>query len=78
VDKGYYSDEFLGRFVPPVPHEFPDHISRSNWLRVELVRRVIDAFIREGGTQIVSLGAGFETTFFQLLSQVRLLYIELL
>eukprot|EP01102_Stenamoeba_stenopodia_P004298 TRINITY_DN14620_c0_g1_i1.p1 TRINITY_DN14620_c0_g1~~TRINITY_DN14620_c0_g1_i1.p1 ORF type:complete len:344 (+),score=84.91 TRINITY_DN14620_c0_g1_i1:102-1133(+) len=65
VNNGYYSDEILPRFVPY--HPLPPHIQRSNWMRAEMVRRVIDSFLQQGGSQIISLGAGFETNFFQLI-----------
>ena len=73
INLGYFEDDFLRLFVrrrtkrPPI-------INRGYFARVQAIRQVIDCFVEstvnteEGtkGGQILSLGSGWDTTFFRL------------
>eukprot|EP01121_Diplochlamys_sp_Union-15-3_P001050 TRINITY_DN10911_c0_g1_i1.p1 TRINITY_DN10911_c0_g1~~TRINITY_DN10911_c0_g1_i1.p1 ORF type:complete len:338 (-),score=47.05 TRINITY_DN10911_c0_g1_i1:27-1013(-) len=68
VTLGYFEDEFLQYFVRDVQKRQPI-INRGYYARVSVYRRLIKAFIEKGGTQIINLGAGFDTSFFTLCSK---------
>ena len=62
IKAGYYEDEFLPMFVNSHVRRNPI-INRGYYVRVMMIRRIIDEFIRAHaeGSQIVILGAGADT-----------------
>ncbi|XP_039258924.1 leucine carboxyl methyltransferase 1-like [Styela clava] len=81
VQKGYWNDPYISHMVKSVGSRKPPEINRGYYARVESVWILIKKFIHatERKCQIVSLGAGLDTTFWRLcgeeLSPIR--YIEL-
>ncbi|CAD6188312.1 unnamed protein product [Caenorhabditis auriculariae] len=70
VQKGYWKDEFIGRFVSGANEEtsrFPE-ISLGYWCRTKIVEQHVKQFINKfsGKVQIISLGSGFDTLFWRL------------
>eukprot|EP01116_Phalansterium_solitarium_P000570 TRINITY_DN1039_c0_g1_i4.p1 TRINITY_DN1039_c0_g1~~TRINITY_DN1039_c0_g1_i4.p1 ORF type:complete len:346 (+),score=83.45 TRINITY_DN1039_c0_g1_i4:295-1332(+) len=66
VTKGYYKDEFLKYFTRKPVHREP-LINRGYYARVLAWQNLITQFLEAAAAepvQIVSLGAGFDTTFF--------------
>jgi len=81
--KGYVDDPYVRHFARP-GRAFPPLINRGYHARVTAVRAVVDAFldarlrgaerVPPGGAsdrQIVSIGAGFDTTYFRLRAERR-------
>lgn len=64
---GYSFDPFLEAFtLKKAPRRAP-LINRGYWVRAKVMDSVLSAFLQTAGRkQIVSLGAGFDTTFFRL------------
>ena len=67
---GYIADEF-GRFFVPKPARRSPLINRGYYIRAAAVRLLVSNFLERSAIdgvrrQIVSLGAGFDTTFFWL------------
>jgi len=68
---GYYQDDFLKYFVSGESRRAP-LINRGYYARVAAVRQILKDFLTGAGNpkkQIVSLGAGFDTTYFVFKSQ---------
>ena len=81
VSKGYWSDPYLSHFVavkhpsggqppPPVEHK-PPEMSRGYFARVNAIRSTVYRFLSEAPAgaaqcQVVNLGCGFDTLFFDL------------
>lgn len=72
VEQGYLDDEFISLLVPKGKRRSP-LINRGYFARTAAVEEVATAFLRAaagggrgGRVQIVSLGAGLDTTFFKL------------
>jgi len=66
VKKGYYQDDFVRFFAKEISIR-PPLINRGYYSRVAAFKLVITKFLSiPGKKQIVSLGAGFDTTYFQL------------
>jgi len=74
VNLGYMKDPFVHHFVRK-PTKRPPLINRGYFARQTAIDTLIDGFLKAGGDtvkkQIISLGAGFDTRFFQLKSAVR-------
>lgn len=64
--KGYFSDPFLPFFVSGDPPLKPPLINRGYYTRVMAVRLVLAQFLEAGGSQVLTLGAGYDTTYFRL------------
>ena len=65
---GYFSDEFVKLFARNSKKMFPI-INRGTWARVYAVRQILQRFMAQyEGTRvnIVSLGAGYDSTYFWL------------
>lgn len=81
VQKGYWEDPYITHMVKSVGTRKPPEINRGYYARVESVWRLIKKFVSatERKCQIVSFGAGLDTTFWRLcgenLNPVR--YLEL-
>eukprot|EP01126_Amoeba_proteus_P038802 TRINITY_DN4060_c0_g1_i1.p1 TRINITY_DN4060_c0_g1~~TRINITY_DN4060_c0_g1_i1.p1 ORF type:complete len:301 (+),score=43.47 TRINITY_DN4060_c0_g1_i1:113-1015(+) len=75
---GYFNDDFVKYFVPGNVTRKPPLISRGYHTRVFAIRALVDQFLAAGGSQIVNLGAGFDTIYFRLKqSGVAINYYEL-
>lgn len=76
VSLGYYQDPYV-RFFARNPERKPPEISLGTYVRVMIVRLVITEFISlfKRKCNIVSLGAGFDTLFWNL-PQKPLKYVE--
>jgi len=68
VNLGYWHDPFVKHFVNR-PSRVSPLMNRGYYTRVTAVQSIISKFLESGGKQIISLGAGFDTTFFQLKSK---------
>jgi len=84
ASKGYFSDEFVGLFAKN--KKFLPLINRGTWARVHSIRQVIGRFLgaysAEQKLNILSLGAGYDSTYFWLRKSQpdladRLTYIEI-
>ena len=74
--RGYLEDPFVGRFVRGRPAPRPPAMNRGSWARTQAVRQVLQSFLARahggaagegsGESQVVVLGAGFDTSFFNL------------
>lgn len=65
---GYFKDPFCKVFLKNKKKMYPI-INRGTWARVHAIRRIIHQFLSVYGDQqvnIVSLGAGYDSTFFWL------------
>ncbi|CAE5956225.1 unnamed protein product [Arabidopsis arenosa] len=82
VKKGYMKDDYVHLFVKRPVRRSPI-INRGYFSRWAAFRKLMSQFLECGTnnakTQILSLGAGFDTTFFQLLDEGKgpNLYVEL-
>jgi len=85
VDRGYYEDPYLHHFVKTSQRRLP-LINRGYFARVKtmdlLLYRFLDAFTssERAPLQVVSLGAGMDTSFFRLMRQrpkARMRYVEI-
>lgn len=65
VSLGYFKDDFV-RFFVPRPSRRAPLINRGYYARMLAFDRVLSEFLEAGGTQVVSLGAGFDTAYFRL------------
>lgn len=69
TEKGYFEDPFLHYFVPQ-PSRRPPLINRGYYARVAAIRAIVREWLSLAPTtkkrQIVSLGAGSDTIYFQL------------
>ena len=82
VERGYVRDDFVHRFARR-GRKYSPLINRGYYARVLAMRRVLDAFLavsltndpadasKRARRQIVSLGAGFDTTWFRLRAEGR-------
>jgi len=82
VERGYLRDDFVHRFARR-GRKYSPLINRGYYARVLAMRRVLDAFLavslandpadasKRARRQIVSLGAGFDTTWFRLRAEGR-------
>jgi tRNA wybutosine-synthesizing protein 4 len=65
---GYWRDDFLHHFVR-APTRRPPLFNRGYYTRVAAIHNLLQQFLKAGGTQlpkqVVVLGAGFDTTYFQ-------------
>ncbi|KAL9968447.1 hypothetical protein ACROYT_G026824 [Oculina patagonica] len=73
VTQGYYEDKFLQYFVSKASRRAPI-IHRSYYIRTKAIHYMVKGFLRSlrlksSHKQIVSLGAGFDTLFFSLVSE---------
>ena len=70
---GYFKDDFSKIFLKTKKKMFPI-INRGTWARVfayrSLIKRFLTAF-KENSVNILSLGAGYDTTFFWLLQAIE-------
>lgn len=73
TNAGYITDKFLQAFtLKKAPRRSP-LINRGYYIRSQAIDSIISQFVQEPGPkQIISLGAGFDTTFFKLSSQSQL------
>jgi len=65
---GYFSDEFVKLFAQRQNKMLPI-ISRGTWARVYSIRQIIQRFLAKYAdtrVNIVSLGAGYDSTYFWL------------
>ena len=88
VNKGYWQDPYIQYFAPtafkspqtPQEHK-PPEMSRGYFARVHAIRGLVDKFLDKHGfrCQIINLGAGYDTLFFDLLDKKRLpsKYVEI-
>jgi hypothetical protein len=70
---GYIDDRYVDRFVENNRRMLPI-INRGTWARVQAYRQVIDSFIttyQSVPVNIVSLGAGHDTTIFWMLEHYK-------
>jgi tRNA wybutosine-synthesizing protein 4 len=67
---GYFADEYLAHFVKK-PSRRSGLINRGYYIRVHAVREALRRFIAQHGgkCQVLSLGAGFDTSFFVLAAE---------
>ncbi|XP_066301529.1 tRNA wybutosine-synthesizing protein 4-like [Branchiostoma lanceolatum] len=68
---GYFQDDFLGRFVAKPVRRAP-LINRGYYIRAKAIDHVLKSFLtaHQGiKTQLVSLGAGFDSAYFRLKSE---------
>lgn len=82
ISKGYIQDEFLKYFVKKkIPRT--SLINRGYYIRVKCIQHILYEFLQihfSGNYQIVSFGAGFDSSYFNLKSNSKLsrcLYIEI-
>lgn len=73
VTQGYYEDQFLQYFVSKSSRRAPI-IHRSYYIRAKAIHYMVKGFLqsltlKRSQKQIVSLGAGFDTLFFSLVSE---------
>jgi len=63
---GYYQDNYVKHFLvhPEKIKKKGPIIHKGYYTRVSAIRNLINQFIENGGKQIVSLGAGFDTNYF--------------
>jgi len=71
VNLGYYQDPFIHHFVSSKGERRQPEINRGNFIRVRLVRQLIEQFIDKCNTrqlqyQIVNIGCGSDTLFWRL------------
>ncbi|XP_062504924.1 tRNA wybutosine-synthesizing protein 4-like [Corticium candelabrum] len=75
VARNYWTDPFLRYFIRKTSRRAP-LINRGYYIRLKAVEYAVSRFISEVSSspawQIVSYGAGFDTTFFRLASEDRL------
>ncbi|CAI2349230.1 unnamed protein product [Caenorhabditis sp. 36 PRJEB53466] len=74
IQKGYWQDEFIARFANSAANvsearRFPE-ISMGYWARTAAIEKYVREFLKEfnGNAQVVSLGCGFDTLFWRLVS----------
>ncbi|KAJ1914726.1 carboxy methyl transferase for protein phosphatase 2A [Mycoemilia scoparia] len=76
VAAGYLQDQFIKHFVRNSPPKRPPLINRGTYCRLTGVKSILKQFIEKTPqfkeTQIVSLGAGYDTTYFVLKSEFGL------
>ncbi|XP_075212340.1 tRNA wybutosine-synthesizing protein 4-like isoform X2 [Lycorma delicatula] len=68
VSQGYFKDEYIGYFVSKHARRSP-LINLGYYVRAVIIDKVLFEFIKrnlQGIVQILSLGAGFDTSFFRL------------
>lgn len=67
VKRGYWVDHYMHYFCPFSPHKSPE-ISRGYFVRTQAFKAITMSFIQKhcGRCQIVNLGAGSDTLYFQL------------
>jgi len=68
VEKGYWKDDYIKYFVRMMPERKAPEISRGYYARVVAMKLLLNQFLEATGRncQIVNLGAGFDTLFWQL------------
>eukprot|EP00795_Rhopilema_esculentum_P009115 gene9115-16774_t len=68
VNKGYWKDDYIQYFVRMMPERKAPEISRGYYARVEGMKILLTQFLEMTGRncQVVNLGAGFDTLFWQL------------
>lgn len=71
VQQKYYSDTFIGAFIHSCTekiHRRDPEITRGYWARVASITSLVSQFIQIAGssTQILNLGAGFDTLYWRL------------
>jgi len=85
VNKGYMKDDYVRFFVRRATRRAPI-INRGYFARWSVLRKLLNQFLNAGKNsndekpkQVLSLGAGFDTTFFQLQDEgiAPHLYVEL-
>lgn len=76
---GYLNDPFIKYFYPKSPQRKPPLINRGYFARVYTFQKLISNFCEiHDRVQIVSLGAGYDTTFWKLQkSSTSMKYIEI-
>ena len=64
---GYFNDGFIIPFVQKKKKMLP-MINRGTWARLYSIRQIIQKFLSENtqNVNVVSLGAGFDSTYFWL------------
>ncbi|EEZ98354.1 leucine carboxyl methyltransferase 1 [Tribolium castaneum] len=70
VQLGYWQDSYIPYFVRQIEKRAPE-INRGYYARVKGVERYIKSFLKKAGpaSQIVNLGAGFDTLYWRLKDQ---------
>jgi [phosphatase 2A protein]-leucine-carboxy methyltransferase len=87
VGRGYWNDPYINLFASkqqsqsaPVEHK-PPEMSRGYFTRVKAIRNFVDKFIEKTNQncQIVNLGAGYDTLYFNLFdnNKLPLKYVEI-
>eukprot|EP00126_Sphaerothecum_destruens_P010854 Sdes_comp20818_c0_seq1m17265 len=69
VQLGYWRDEFLKEFAKGKPQRRSPIMNRGYYIRVAAIRKCLESFIeknRSSPFQILNLGCGFDTTFWNL------------
>ncbi|XP_076454100.1 leucine carboxyl methyltransferase 1-like [Babylonia areolata] len=71
VDKGYWQDPYISLFVPKGKSTHAPEINKGYYARVTSIRILLQKFIEATNRecQVVSLGAGFDTTYWCLKEQ---------
>nr|XP_033818880.1 leucine carboxyl methyltransferase 1 [Geotrypetes seraphini] len=74
VNIGYWVDPYIQHFVRQAKERKAPEISRGYYARVRAVNQLLDAFLErtECNCQVISLGAGLDTTFWRLKDESRL------
>ena len=70
VDRGYWTDPYIKMFHRSSERKAPD-INRGYWARVAAIQHLLKQFLLKMNCQcqVVNLGAGFDTTFWNLCDQ---------
>ncbi|XP_030067415.1 leucine carboxyl methyltransferase 1 isoform X2 [Microcaecilia unicolor] len=74
VSVGYWPDPYIQHFVRQAKERKAPEINRGYYARVQAVNLLLDAFLERTGCncQVISLGAGLDTTFWRLKDKNRL------
>ena len=80
VDRGYWVDPYVKMFYRSTERKAPD-INRGYWARIRTIQHFVSEFLQKTNLQcqIVNLGAGFDTLFWNLVDQNKVVrrFIEL-
>lgn len=74
VSKKYWNDDYIQYFVRKIPDRKAPEINRGYYIRNRAIRSVIDQFLSmtKCECQIVNIGAGFDTLYWNLLNKNQL------
>lgn len=74
VSKRYWNDDYIQYFVRKIPDRKTPEINRGYYIRYHAIQTVIDQFLYKTNfkCQIVNIGAGFDTLYWNLSSRNQL------